>query len=616
MHIRWRFVTTFVGILLGTILAGVDVEYEGNDEIGTGKLRNAVQKPPSDSLRQRVPRWLDASVASIAAFYRERGYFDVGVESTVEWVDDGNVEATFSVKEGPRYSYDTVRVEAIDVLDTAGVSLPRLQTVRNGFYQRDDILRDRTAILRAYRNAGYLHAEVRDSLLIYPDSADARLFFKVEAKRLVTLDTLIVRRERAGKPDSLVGLTDEDLIRSLVPYEKGDTVTGRTNERVIEKLQSTQSFVIVRLEDSLLVREGDTLSALVLRTSETVPGRITTSVFYETQKGLGGDARISHSNVAGRFHELRFATTLAFRKQSFRFGYSTPLLFKSLVRFDNELDIAWYQLGKIHDSLNTGAFDGDFEVQLTSRFSRELTDFARLSTGGELVHTDQISAPELPGRATNLNTRTSLSLDYVDAPFRPSRGAAFAFTWGNGGSLDGQDVLSLLKRRHNWLEARSSYYYPPLSQVVLAARINGGRFFGSGGINSREFFLGGPRSVRAFQYREIRPPSPTDERLVPAYYLTSAEIRLGLLDFGAFKNTFPAGNTLASLRFVPFVDYGKVWDIEEGFELNTSGEATAYGIGLHYPLLGIFNFRLDFAWGTTGTGENNFRIVIDLANAF
>lgn len=594
----------------------VDVSFEGNEQLGTRRLRDVVQKPPSDSLQARVPRWRDATAASLTAYYRERGFFDVNVVANLRWENDENVDAVFEITEGRQYAFDTVQVVPLDIPDTQAIDLPRLETKQAEFYQRDDVLRDRTTLLRAYRNAGYLHAKVRDSLVIFPDSALARLFFKVEGNRLVTMDTLIIERVRAGKPDSLVGLTDEDLIRSLVPYKTGDVVTGKTNERIIEKLQSTQAFTIVRLEDSLLAVGDDTLSALILRTSEVTPGRIATSVFYETQKGPGGEGRIRHTNVAGRFHQIRLASTIALRKQSFLAGYSTPLLFKTMVRFDNELSVAWYQFGEIHDSGDTGPFDGDFEVQLTSRFSRQLTDWSRLATGGELLHTDQISTPELPRRATNLNIRTSVALDYVDAPFRPTKGSEFTFIWGNGGTLEQGDVLSIIQSRHNWLEARSSYFYPLLPTIIAAARVNGGRFFGSGGINSREFFLGGPRSVRAFPFREIRPSTAENDRLVPAYYLGSIEIRAGLLDFPLFRNNFPFGNIIAPLRFVPFVDYGKVWDVEESFELGTEGEAYAFGIGLHYPLLGIFNFRVDFAWGSTGDGNDNFRVVIDLANAF
>ncbi|MDQ3001133.1 MAG: YihY/virulence factor BrkB family protein [Fibrobacterota bacterium] len=45
----------------------------------------------------------------------------------------------------------------------------------------------------------------------------------------------------------------------------------------------------------------------------------------------------------------------------------------------------------------------------------------------------------------------------------------------------------------------------------------------------------------------------------------------------------------------PLYDFGKVWDLDEGFSFSTQrkGQGEAFRVGFRYPLLGIFNFRLD-----------------------
>ncbi|MBD3321602.1 MAG: BamA/TamA family outer membrane protein, partial [Chitinivibrionales bacterium] len=344
--------------------------------------------------------------------------------------------------------------------------------------------------------------------------------------------------------------------------------------------------------------------------------RIAANVFYETQEGPGTEARIEHGNVGGRFHEISLGNTIARRKQRLDIGYNTPLLMGLLLRFENELAIAWYQLGGLHDSLATPVFGGDLEISIGSRFSRDLTRWLSVSLGGELVHTEQQSAPELPTISTNLNIISSASFHFIDAPFNPARGMTFKLNLGNGGRLQLDNFSKLIGARHNWIELQTSWYYPLPGPLIAAMRGDGGRFFGDGGINAREFYLGGPRSIRAFMFRDIRPGDPGNAGMEPAYYLFSGELRAGLFDFGWFRENVPLGKSIASLRFVPFVDYGKVWNLRYAFELHGTGEALAGGIGLRYPLLGVFNIRVDFAWGTVPAGDETFRVVMDLANAF
>ena len=63
---------------------------------------------------------------------------------------------------------------------------------------------------------------------------------------------------------------------------------------------------------------------------------------------------------------------------------------------------------------------------------------------------------------------------------------------------------------------------------------------------------------------------------------------------------------------MPFVDYGNVWEV--GKRLAPSGQGRAYGLGLRYSLLSIFNLRLDYS--LDGTERNHDQWVLDLAQAF
>jgi outer membrane protein assembly factor BamA len=209
----------------------------------------------------------------------------------------------------------------------------------------------------------------------------------------------------------------------------------------------------------------------------------------------------------------------------------------------------------------------------------------------------------------------------VDEPMDPARGVRFSLTWGNGGPLQRDNVFRFTEFRHNWIEAKTSQYYPfPLRMIRPATRLDAGRFFGEGGPNSDRFFLGGSRSVRSYGFQHLCPMGPGDivceaQDSSLAYLQASAELRLEPL---LFLNPRGKLHSLAPLQIVPFFDFGKVWDVRHPIRFRPTdgnlppGEGYAAGLGVRYPLLGIFNLRLDFV--LKGTGGKGFWL--DLAQAF
>jgi hypothetical protein len=144
--------------------------------------------------------------------------------------------------------------------------------------------------------------------------------------------------------------------------------------------------------------------------------------------------------------------------------------------------------------------------------------------------------------------------------------------------------------------------------------------------------------VRSYGFRELCPEtervadskgsadstdvcSTTGQTL--AYALSSFELRMAPFAFGLPRSKGIL-KQLRALEFVPFYDFGKVWDVNNGFALagggadrQSNGQGVAWGLGLRYPLLGIFNFRLDFAYGKpNGKGMRPDAFIVDLAQAF
>ncbi len=600
-----------LALLLSSFAAAdIRIEIDGNESISNRSLRGILPEEPEDISMESVSFWQNDAVYYIREQYFDRGYFDLSITATREQTAEDQWVVRIMITEGEQYVYDSVMVITADTaLDI--VNMQQLNARPGEPYRGRNILKDRQNILRQFGNEGYLHPSITDSVMFHEATNTISVKYYVQPGYQALFDTLILRNRRSGA-DTLSGITREAILRSLVPYEKGDTITAKQNDNVIEKLQSTGVFTYMRFKDTLLSAETGR-TGLVLVAEERVPGNLRASVFYETEYGPGISGRIRHGNIAGMLDEVSLNALFALDKQSVTVGYGSPLTFGALLRFDTNIDLNWFQ-----DEIDARPFGGDFEGAGTARFSRAITEWTRLVTTAEVLAEEQYQ----DSLGVSLNFITTVFFTFVDRLIDPNTGSRYALTYGNGGPLY-EGEWSFLTQRHNWLEAATAYYTRLVPQLQLAGRLDGGGFFNKGGLNSDRFFLGGPRNIRAFGFRDVC-PAGTDQacgearELQPAYYLASAELRFAPFDFGYV----PTDNFLKNiipLRIVPFIDFGQIWDLNSSLTPPwlSSGTAIAYGFGFRYPLLGVFNLRLDFAWGQTfDPVEDAFSFVIDLAQAF
>ncbi|MEO6096343.1 MAG: BamA/TamA family outer membrane protein [Fibrobacteria bacterium] len=603
---------------------------DGNDNLSRKKLDAVLSVPdkPSEMSKEGWEDWVDETAEAITDLYGEIGYLDAAIKIDPIASDTGEAAGRpasrskgpepdrirIHVREGARYRIGKVTVA--DSTHPIPIVPPGDLRSRTGkAYDKDLVFRDRRIILNAYGDAGYLHSRSGERLEPDTSAKTIDLIFSVDAGPAVIFDTLILRNLREGDSTMTDGVTRKSLLRSLQGNRAGDTVSQADNSAFERKLKSTRVFNYVRLRDSLMA-SGNGRSALILSTEERVPGEADLSVFYETQYGAGVASNWIHGNMLGLLHEGRLGGSWAQRKQTVYLGYASPLFFGTSIRFDNDLVANWYQDSRLQQY--APAYEGDFDVTNSSKISRAFTSWSRGIATAELTgQSERIDTLNIE-RAFNLNFINSAFFSFLDDAVNPVRGARWSLTWGNGGTFLNQGEIQVpVTQRHNWLEVESAYFFPLSERISLALRLDGGRFYGAGDLNSERFFLGGPRSVRSFGWRQVCPEkNDTTEvcqkiGIEPAYVLTSFEIRSNPFST-SFVNPDGRWKFLLGLQVVPFVDYGQVWEVGKG--LTEDGEGKAFGLGLRYSLLSIFNLRLDYA--VDGWERTHDQWVLDLAQAF
>jgi outer membrane protein assembly factor BamA len=656
----WLFLAGIgIGFSPATWAQSLDWNWVGFNHLSKAVIDQELPPLPEELSQGEVEFWVQQVEISFLRQAKDQGFFGATIHSTVQRLSaplsspsqvstsPEEWEIEFKITEGPQYQFGTLALEIAIDSTTPPKTFPernawprylnakQLRSESGELYNLDDLLRDRRTLTRQFSQAGFVNVKLGDSSRIDDKAHRVDITFRVQTGQAVIFDTLILRNTRARSRDTLQGLTRSSLLRDLVPYARGDTLRGRRNEALIEKLQYTGVFNFVRLEDSLTVG-ADGRSALILRTEEKIPGSIRGELFYETQYGAGLSGEARHGNVAGTLNDARVGAGLAWNKQHALLAYGSPLTFGQLLRFDNELTVEWFQ-DKLPDA---NLFDGDFRAANIASLSKPVTRWLRLLSGAELEYAVRYAeAEEELGAlrreyASNFNWVNSAFISFLDKTSNPAKGWRAALTWGNGGPIYEKGEILIGQDRHNWVEAKNAWYwYPPgLKPIKLAARLDGGRFFGVGGLNAGRFLLGGPRNVRSRNFQTICPDQAypgegncpvKDKNFVLAYGLGSAELRLSPFDF-SYVNPKHKWAWIKPLELVAFVDYGKVWDLEdeaedftqETFYSSGFGLGKSAGFGFRYPLLGIFNLRLDFpsAWGADKPWTQ--RWILDLAQAF
>ena len=597
---------------------------EGNHYLAKKKIDAAISLPdkPRELSVEEWEVWSDEVAPTLSDLYAEDGYLDATfqVAPVADSLGGSDFHIRLEINEGVRYKFGKVVLKTVDqsppVLD---VEVLRCRPEMD--FEKDLIFRDRREILNAYGDAGFLHS--RSSEKLVPDSSGklVSVEFLVEPGPAVVFDSLIIRNTREEDSTGAKGVTSDRLLRSLLGLIRRDSVSLATITSFEKKLKSTRVFNFVRLRDSL-IRDGENRSALILSTEERVPGEMSASLFYETQYGAGISADWSHGNIWGQLHEGRLGGSFAQRKQSAYLGYSSPLFFGTSFRFDNDFITNWYQDSRVQSG--TRAFDGDFDITNSSKLSKAFTPWLRDVETAELTGKSEMIDTMGRDRSFSINFINSAFFSFLDDVVNTTRGSRFSLTWGNGGSflnnarllVEGQ-IRAPVDHRHNWLEVESGFYYPIGEKLKVAFRLDGGRFFGAGGLNAERFYLGGPRSVRSYGWRRVCPERDSvtgvclKDGIEPAYFLTSLEFRTSPFT-RAYINPDGRWRYLLGLQVVPFIDYGNVWEVGKG--LTESGQGQAFGLGLRYSLLSIFNLRLDYA--VDGLKRNHDQWVLDLAQAF
>ncbi|MGF1483422.1 MAG: outer membrane protein assembly factor BamA [Opitutales bacterium] len=578
----------------GKRLKLVDVDFEGNEAFDEGDLEDVLVTAEYFFLWS----WLTGSgrfkedefeddLDLLREFYKEEGYLDIEIREDdirFERVGKKKLRVIIPLEEGRQYRIGQIALDGNTLYEDD--LLFRAVTIREGDIFVPSRVDEVAENLRdVYGREGYLDTFVRAERIPNIETGAIDLVYRIRESEQFLLESI-----------NLIGNTKTKsivVIRELAlePGQPFDLVRMKVSEA---RLRNTRYFDAVNLSPEPINIPNRRNLRISLREGQT--GKVTFGAGFSSVERVVAFAELTQSNFdlfnyrsffQGDGQKFRLRLSIGSRSNQILLTFEEPWLFERRLAFGFEAFRTETDFNSaVFDELRTG-----FEVYFRKRLF-ELVE-GRLSYRLEEVEIFDVSplAPspilDEEGSRTVSKFGFALTRDTRDDLIFPSRGSRLQFLTelAGGPALGETDYIRL--------EGRSGFWFPTFDFADQVLQVVGR--IGTLWEYSDEptpffdrFFLGGPFSLRGFDFREV---GPTDAFGEP---LGGNSFAFGSIEY-IFKIADPV--RLAFFYDIGFVNSGD-------FDWDPADYNDNWGVGLRVLLLGA-PLRLDLGFPLTTSDTND-----------
>lgn len=594
---------------LGTVIFLIDegprvrigrVNFKGNDSLSDRRLRRVME-----TRRWHIFSWLtgrgrfkdevfEDDLDKLRDFYREEGFLDVEVpegEVSFEYPSESRMDITVHIREGRRYRVGQVSISGNE-LYTEEELREALRLSSGDVFVPSTLDADVERLRDYYGKDGYLDTQVRVQRRPNVETGNIDLDYEIQEGSKHFVESIQI--EGNTKTKSVV------IIRELGlgPGDVFNTVRMKSSQR---RLQNTRFF------DEVTITPAPTdipdRRDLRVHVKEGRTGTLTFGAGFSSLERAIVFAEYSESNFdlfnyrsrfQGAGQKFRIRVQLGTRSNEVLIAFEEPWLFQRELAFGFQIYRSETRyLAATYNELRTG-----FEIY----FRRRLIELweGRLSYRFEVVDIFSVreDAPQVIQREEGERSVSKVGFSLL----RDTRDSLVLTTRGNRIELLSEVAGGPFAGETDYyrLEARGSQFFPvfePQTQVLsFIGRVGTVVPYGDADVvNGRKvapffdrYFLGGPYTMRGFQFRDVG-PMEEDERVGGhSYGFFSAEYSLTIVD---------------PIRFALFYDWGFVNERE--YDLHWEDYNDNVGVGLRIMIMGA-PLRLDYGIPIT-TDEFNDR---------
>lgn len=586
-----------------------DFEFDGNEAFEADELRASFNQYPwwnpmgwfSDV--PATPQDLAEARDRVVAFYRDRGYLDVEIsQPEVRTREDGERVRVFQVREGPCYKVGTISVTGVKAYpeDVVAAAVKRIAPGDvAGATALDEAAHEIEVFCGSGRAAlADTHVTVR-RLPSETDPETLNLVFAVEEGVPVTVNRVLIRGN---------DYTMDKVIRREIALSPGDPMLADKAERSKRRLENLRYFERVRyyLEkvDGGEAKDGKPeLRDLVYELSEKNTGNFLIGIGAGTESSVFGQIELSEANFdlfspwrfRGAGQKGRLCIQAGPRVQTYEASVTEPWFLDRQL----ELTVEVYRRQRWYDDYDVIRSGAAVTLSYPVKFWPTWEAFGRLgvSLAAEYIEYDDVDNgyyydPKRGDRFRMLKEEEDRNGDKVEVPLEvfwklDTRDRFIFPTQGHTVRLFGDIVGGDNEYWRVGFNVRK--YFPVWKKYghVFQIGLRGetvDAFSDDLPLYDR-LFLGGSKSIRGVDFREIAPRIYAHENKKGRYTAWGGQTSWCM-------NMEYSVPVVKMLRIAAFSDLGSVG--EDEFDFDTAWFCWSVGVGLRLDLE-QFPIRLDFA---------------------
>ena len=586
-----------------------DFEFDGNEAFEADELRASFNQYPwwnpmgwfSDV--PATPQDLAEARDRVVAFYRDRGYLDVEIsQPEVRTREDGERVRVFQVREGPCYKVGIISVTGVKAYpeDVVAAAVKRIAPGDvAGATALDEAAHEIEVFCGSGRAAlADTHVTVR-RLPSETDPETLNLVFAVEEGVPVTVNRVLIRGN---------DYTMDKVIRREIALSPGDPMLADKAERSKRRLENLRYFDRVRyyLEkvDGGEAKDGKPeLRDLVYELSEKNTGNFLIGIGAGTESSVFGQIELSEANFdlfspwrfRGAGQKGRLCIQAGPRVQTYEASVTEPWFLDRQL----ELTVEVYRRQRWYDDYDVIRSGAAVTLSYPVKFWPTWEAFGRLgvSLAAEYIEYDDVDNgyyydPKRGDRFRMLKEEEDRNGDKVEVPLEvfwklDTRDRFIFPTQGHTVRLFGDIVGGDNEYWRVGFNVRK--YFPVWKKYghVFQIGLRGetvDAFSDDLPLYDR-LFLGGSKSIRGVDFREIAPRIYAHENKKGRYTAWGGQTSWCM-------NMEYSVPVVKMLRVAAFSDLGSVG--EDEFDFDTAWFCWSVGVGLRLDLE-QFPIRLDFA---------------------
>ena len=592
-----------------------EVVFVGNTAFGARKLRKTME-----TRRHWFLSWLTGSgrfdetlfqedLEKLRVLYMNAGFLDVSIPESNVSVDQkkrGQMVITIRIDEGRQYRVGTIRFEGNEVFPTP-VLYASLDLLPGDVFSPEVLDEDVERLSNIYGAIGYLDAMVRPDRRANIQTGNIDLVYRVTENERFDVESIIIEGNTKTKSTVII----REL--ALAPGRTFNMVYMKNSEAV---LRNTRFFEEVRISPEATNIPGKRNVKVTVKEGRT--GNFQFGAGFSSLESAVFFFEISQSNfdlfkwrspfLQGDGQKFRFRGSFGSQSNELVLAFEEPWLFERRLAFGFELFRRETDYNSTtYDELRTG-----IELYLRKRlfglingqlsYSYEIVDLQNVSPFASQIIRDEA---EFSPRAVSKMSLTLWRDTRNDLIFT-TRGSRIALTTSFAGIGGDTDYVKV--------EARTAFFIPTFEtgDQVISLLARAGTIWEYSDKPTPffdRFYLGGPDTLRGFDYRDVGPVSGLGPEGGSIESIGGNTYGFGSVEYSV-KVADP-------LRLAVFYDWGFV--NQDEFNFSPINYNDNWGVGVRLLVLGN-PLRLDFGIPITTTiardANGNLRYTNDTGSQF